>query len=103
MGRGEARASARVFAAVIGVLTVAIGTMATALSHLPVENSSPSRLRSTLGAGPTSPLWWLLVLAPPALMLGVGRIAPVTVVRAWLGAIALATLLIYSILVLIRA
>ena len=103
MGRGEAQASARVFAAVVGVLTLAIGMFATALSHLPAENSSPSRLRSTLGAGPTSPLWWLLVLAPPALMLVAGRTAPVTVVRGWLTAIALATLMIYSILVLISA
>jgi hypothetical protein len=103
MSRVEARVRARVFAVATDVVTLAIGVVAACLSHLPVENARAPRLRSTLGAGPTSALWWLLVLGPPVLMLVVGRNAPVDVVKGWLAAIAIATVFAYSVLLLIAA
>jgi hypothetical protein len=53
-------------------------------------------LRHGLGAGPTSPLWWLLVGAPPLLLWMLGRVVQREHFASVAAILATATVLAYA-------
>jgi hypothetical protein len=66
-------------AAWFGLTTVALGLLATAASAIAdlsenTHHQAPWFLRHGVGAGPTSPLWWVLVGLPPLLLWTLGRV-----------------------------